>query len=297
MKGVWRFSWIFILGFCFMRVEEDTRGDFLSRMQGALNSLNQLPTGVLLIQKAQLKWNQPDILGLLHYFSWGKASRTNTILTRHFNPQTGRDDQERAITIFLKEDQTAVELALDLAHELVHATSRSDFDPYDFSLTPAKYIYLALEGEGGEIEAVMKECQIGLEWMQHFGVLISRCQAYYRYSGNLGHQGKLWVDQSKVRQDFYRVGKWEADLRRDLGSEVQSFPLLSNHMPKFYSSISQAPYPFVLFHEFQEMNQLACDNSRKRLAGIILSRDSISTLSSEVQIHRDLNRFIKSRCK
>ena len=187
-------------------------------------------------------------------FKWGAASKTDAVLTRHFNPRTGAESRERQVTIFLREGQAFDDLVLDIAHELVHATSRPGWDPYDPRLTPGKYIWAAIEGEGGEVQAVAMECRVGFEVHSRFGAAssaVERCKSYLSSK-------QAGLDEELIRRDFYRVGHWDYELDRKLGPERSLFPLLSRETPKLYSSTGNAPYPVALFREFEEITQIAC---------------------------------------
>ena len=187
------------------------------------------------------------------------------MLTQHYNAKTDQEDRERQVTIYLKKSQSETELLLDLAHELVHAGTRPSFDPYDPTLSLGKYIFAAIEGKGGEVDAVMSECKIGLEISKIQGVSVPRCQNYWPIPGSssLGI-----INRDIVRQDFYRVGKWFAEVSTALGGEMSLFPLLSEESPKLYSSTGHAPYPFALMQKFEEITETACRNSKVRMRSL-----------------------------
>src|SRR6185437_2497140 len=111
-----------------------------NRMQEALEILSRIPTGRGLIDQALTKWNFHDRAELLKMLRWGEVSRTDAVLTRHFNPLTGVEARSREVTITIRQDQKLQDIVLDVAHELTHATERPDWDPYDPSLTAIKYI-------------------------------------------------------------------------------------------------------------------------------------------------------------
>lgn len=250
------------------------------RIRNALDILSHTPTGKLLLSRAQSFWklSRPQELG--QKLKWGAASKTDAVLTRHFNPRTGQESRERQVTVFLRHGQTLDDLVLDIAHELVHATSRPSWDPYDSTLTPGRYIWAAIEGEGGEVKAVAMECQVGFEIKARYGAAAhatDRCRGYVTKStGQAQAQAQarpspdaaldpVPLDEEKIRRDFYRVGHWGRELGEKLGSELALFPLLSRETPRLYSSTGNAPYPIALYREFEEITQIACENSRRRV--------------------------------
>ena len=254
-------------------------------MREALESLWQIPEGEALLSKTLNLWKLNDLGEMSEKLKFDKVSRTDTVLTRHFDPRTKLETREREVTIYLKEDQPRLELILDLVHELVHATARPFFDPYDPSLTSSKYIWLAIEGEGGEVDAVMKECEFAVALSKKFNWSSTRCMTYFNKDGLLKSKNAF---REKVTQDFYKVGKWYSDLTRHFslrsGDEKSLFPHLSSQQPRFFSSTGRSPYPVSLYREFEEITKTACQNSRNRAAKSAV----IASLSGDP--------FISKRC-
>ena len=253
-----------------------------ARFKNIYELLQKGPIAHRILQKVATLWGLKHPSLIVQNLKWGESSRTDTVLTRRFNPQTGVEERERQTTIFLRRDQSDGEIALDLIHELVHAGARPTFDPYDPELTVGKYIWNAIEGEGGEVDAVLAECQVAFELSLKAEASISRCQNYIEKSG-LSHSTHL--SRELVRKDFYRTGKWYSELKENLDSELSLFPLLSQESPQLYSSTGHAPYPAALMEEFHEITEVACVNSRSRLN------------SSQVDQQGIVRRFVQSRCK
>lgn len=222
-----------------------------------LSRLEQSQSGRALVEKAMSTWNLTQKTELLGKLKWGSSSRTDAVLIRRYDVETGLESRERKVTVYLKEHQTLNNTVLDMAHELVHATTRPEWDPYDPTLTPARYIKTSIEGTGGEVEAVLTECQIGAE----LGVsdMTSRCQKY------LGKTRTPFQVNERIRQDFYRVGKWLSEIKSTLGPELSQFPLLSAESPALYSSTGGAPYPASLLEEYRQMTAVACANTKRRM--------------------------------
>jgi hypothetical protein len=222
----------------------------------ALDLIGQTHSGRSLIEKAMQVWGVSDWAAFSSTFEWGKSSRTDTILTRHYDPLTRKEVRQRQMTVYLKEDQSLIDLCLDMTHELVHATARPMFDPYDASLTAGKYIQLQIEGVGGEIDAVMAECQVAAHLRSQYGLETQRCSLSARH---------LPKNREHVKADFYRVGRWYTDLTQRLGAETKTLPQLSGRFPTYLSSTGHAPYPIALLLEYTEMTRIACKNSEIRL--------------------------------
>jgi hypothetical protein len=244
----------------------------------ALTVLQGTPSGQRLLTRALSFWNLNSVSDLSSVLLWGPASKTDAVLTRHFNPTTGEEQRSRRVTIYLRKDQPLEDLTLDLSHELVHATSRPAWDPYDPDLTLQRYLSASIEGTGGEVEAVLLECQVGMELARERGTpLASRCGEYVT-------AGK--ISRRRVVKDFYRVGRWHGPLLRRLGQAKSRFPLLSDENPKLYSSTGRAPYPYSLVEEFDQITQIACENSRRRGAAAADRAPASGTTS----------RFLEKRC-
>jgi hypothetical protein len=227
-----------------------------------LDLLNRTPTGQALITRAQKYWGVTQLSDLKKHLRAGEVSRTDAVLSRHYNPSTGEEIRERQVTVVLKLDQPIEDIVLDLAHEFTHAVSAPSWDPYDPKLTPGKYIWASLEASGGEIDAVVQECQVALEISQLVNSQDStRCSRYHQLNSN--HD---WViDVQSVRKDFYRVGKFLSTVKKRLGEEMAQFPELSGKSPELYSATGSAPYPLALIREYDELNRTACENVRKRV--------------------------------
>lgn len=296
--------------------EARSDGGKLKHMEEVLAILKYSPTGKGLTQKAIRVWKLKNPSALIESFKWGDVSRTDTVLTRHFDPETGREDREREVKVFLKANQSTLDIVLDLAHELIHATARPSFDPYDPGLTAGKYIFSEIEGEGGEVEAVTTECQVGLELSERMGAVARRCEAYMSAQSN--SRGEVvQINREQVRRDFYKVGDWFGKLNQGLGSEAQLFPLLSTDSPLLYSSTGRSPYPVALLKEFEEITEMACNNTKTRLRSVASSETGASkatqlksvvngllkwpsgskTASSVHSAQQNVQDFIRRRCQ
>jgi len=233
-------------------------GDEGAHLAAAVETLRTTPTGSRLLRQAEVLWQVKAPEGLLEHVEPAEVSRTDAILTRQFDPKSRKEERQRQVTIYIRAGQPMENLVLDLAHELVHATSRPSWDPYDPQLTPGRYLFAAIEGEGGEVDAVLAECQVGFELQVTSGPSIKRCQGY------LARVGKK-LSRERIVKDFYASGEWNTRIVERLGEEVHRFPKLSNEEPRLFSSTGKAPYPVALLKEYEALMKTACENSRRRL--------------------------------
>ncbi|MBU6375341.1 MAG: hypothetical protein KGQ59_05055, partial [Bdellovibrionales bacterium] len=100
----------------------------LERLQGAVLILLRSSMGRTLVDSAKALWNVDSEKGLMTYLKWGRVSRTDAVLIRHFDPQSGTEKREREISISLRSSQRLQDVVLDLAHELSHAVSKPVWD-------------------------------------------------------------------------------------------------------------------------------------------------------------------------
>ena len=252
-------------------------------LPAALRLLHSSATGSTLLARAEKAWSVRGDLRLLSFFELGRVSRTDAVLTRHFNTDTGEEKREREITISIRQDQDLQDMVLDMAHELTHATAEPAWDPYDPNLTLGKYIFAALEGPGGEVEAVVSECNVAHEL---FGV-VSRCRRY--------NSGETAVNHGEVKKDFYRVGKFKSAVLAELGTEAVLFPDLSSDRPELYSSTGQSPYPVALVEEFKQLNQIACENVKRRIQAKS-ERSPASAREGSASGASDIHEILSKRC-
>jgi hypothetical protein len=266
--------------------DEQTR----SRIHSAIEVLLRTSTGRTLVSKALKTWSLESPDQLTQVLKPGSTSRTDAVLTRHYSPSTGTESREREVTVYVRQDQSLDNIVLDLAHEMVHATSRPSWDPYDPELTAGVYIKNAIEGAGGEIQAVKTECQVALELAHQYGASMRRCKDY------LSSDSKQ-IDPERIKTDFYKVGKWGEGLSKSLGGDVKMFPKLSTETPRLYSSTGNAPYPAALLQEFQLLTQIACENSKRRVDSSKGRRIASAPERDEHTERDSTSLFLQRRCQ
>jgi hypothetical protein len=243
------------------RVGESTED--MERVQHALLVLARVHSGRIALDRARRAWKLDSNEQLIRYFRWSDVSKTDAVLTRKLNPKSGKEERERKVVIYLRKDQSQEDLLLDIAHELTHASHGPSWDPYDPELTAGEYIYATIEADGGEVDALLMECRVGLELGMAGSSSVERCKRY------LGAESKTLPIRHKVLADFYRVGRWKKEVEGKLGRERVRFPHLSEENAQLFSSTGQAPYPVALIREYEEITQIACENSRRRLDRLV----------------------------
>lgn len=216
------------------------------------------------------------------FIQLGDVSHTDAVIARNFNPKTGKEEIEREVVIHIKRNQNLEDGVLDLAHELVHALSLPQWDPYDPKLTLGQYVFAVIEGDGGEVDAFFNECLTSQELSKALGWKLGRCEEYIK-------DGML--QRELIVKAFYQVGEDKEKVIELLGEEAVKFPQLSALPAKLYSSTGQTPYPNALIQEFKFLNQVACGNTLKRLSSI----EDNPQIDSK-QKHKETLNFLEKRC-
>ncbi len=252
-----------------------------------LAQIQTTPTGKKLIESALAARELKDAQELASIFAWGRISKTDATVKRILDPLTYEERREKTLQISIRRDELPEEILLDAAHELVHATFRPDWDPYQPDWTAAKYIHFSIEGDGGEVQAVQTECQIATELLElkTIKTLPDRCKLYW---------GKNGIEKERVIREFYKLGRWQTELNRFLGEEVSTLPFLAAEEPAFYSSTGDAPYPIALYREFEALTEIACKNSQNR---ILILQPSVEAGNEAAEpLVAFAARFVSKRC-
>ncbi|HTL10896.1 MAG TPA: hypothetical protein VL588_00315 [Bdellovibrionota bacterium] len=256
------------------------------RLDQIVQTLSSVPAGRDILERARKSWGLAQTSQVGNYLRWGQVSKTDAVLTRHFDPTTGKEERNRQVVVYLRRDMPLEETVLDLAHELVHAVEPPLWDPYDPDLTPARYVRVSIEGKGGEADAVVQECRVASNLMPLVNATVrarlsDRCKRYQTPATP--------VDRGLVVKDFYAVGAWKSKLLERLGAEKTALPLITGTEPLLYSSTGRTPYPVALVDEFDQMNEVACANSRRREAA-----GALRSLASGPP--DETSRFLRRRC-
>lgn len=236
--------------------------------------LEKSATGKKILQKAQAKAAK-DGLQIFDVISAGDGSLTDTTLIRRFSPESPEQiEYETRSHVTVNRRLRVIDAVLDLAHELTHYTFRTPFNPYDHQFNLKSFVKSTVEGEGGEVEAFVVECQVLFELYPHESR--QNCQKIIdpitqQLSKNLGVE------------HFYRVGGHMRSFAQEMGDyalKTEDFPHLSQDDALFISSAWGLPYPVAAFKEYVTIMGRACENDQKRLS-IIKNQLSRSPASFE----------------
>jgi hypothetical protein len=230
----------------------------MARIAAAIRLIGATSAGDELLERARALWgDRPEAWLEQGMIREGRVSRTDATLTRSWDASTGVEFREREVVVHLKLDQPLQEISLDLAHELTHAVVQPAWDPYDPELRVENYVRTAIEGPGGEVDAILRECRAAFELEAAGKVAISRCDRYRN-----SYQANGRISREQVTRDFYASGK---SFEKVPESVRRRIPEISMDDPIYFSSTGETPYPLVLVREYETLNEVACSNTRSRL--------------------------------
>jgi hypothetical protein len=234
------------------------RADEDPSLSDAFRLLNGTKSGAEIYERAK-KLEIPMSLGLV--------SKTDMIATRRGEGKKERLQTEIRVIVAMNKDP--VFQALDLAHELTHATEARP-NPFDPKLDPMGYVRSGIEGAGGEASAIRAECAVGKELLQSASrfklklvtrrLIRARCSASWRGENehskwiqsfyNLGHYYSDFLDELKgLKLEPSRFGRWK--------QKVQ------NKSPLFSSAVTHKPYPLALLEEYVEITRKVCGRAKE----------------------------------
>lgn len=153
---------------------------------------------------------------------WGGFS--HTILER----ERGEMSSMR-VSVVLDSNKPDDELLVDLSHEMVHATYIRVSDPSQIRLD--EFLEQEIEGPGGEIPAVLAEC----DWIREETRDKSRQNECAQMS------------TASLRREFYSVGGYE---RHPLFVNIQHYKNIMLSPAVFLASKDSLPYPISLASEY-----------------------------------------------
>lgn len=244
--------------------------------------LEEIPEGRVLVKKAEAK--DPQFRARLNP---GEASFTESTFIRTYSLLDGKEEIILKHEVTLNKHLPLSEAVVDLAHELVHFTEKGMLDPYKKGFALKEFVKQGIEGAGGELFALEKECQVA--W-----ALESKFQNYpkhqlcapYRQANNTFHL-------ERARRDYYSVGLWHSRANSKL---LGSLPI-NDSKTVFTSSYAGKPYPIALTEEFEATKKAACENNRKKFRLIAAQAGTRSPASSLLHRERmELQKYDKEFC-
>lgn len=211
--------------------------------------LESVPEGQKILSEARAK--DPAFLTKIHR---GDVSFTESTFARSYSLLDGKEQIELRHEITISKKLTLSDAVVDLAHELVHFTEKEMLDPYKPGFEMKQFVKRGIEGQGGELSALKRECEVAWALKRKFeGFPRHRlCAPYQKATGGF--------DEAKARQDYYALGRWHDQASAELKKEL---PVTSSPVV-FTSSYARKPYPIALAEEFVATREVACENNRRK---------------------------------
>ncbi len=253
--------------------------------------LSKSQTGKKIIQAAAAKARSQQ-QSLKDVLIVGESSLTDTTLVRRFVP-TKPDEvtYESKSVVYLNRHLSVIDGLLDLAHELTHFNERQAFNPYRVNFTLKEFIASTVEGQGGEVEAYLSECQVLSELYPSLIRDRSNCANVMEADGKLSRE--------KGIAHFYRIGGHMQQMQEELGRyriPASDFPRLSGDAPIFISSAYGLPYPIAAVKEYTSIMGKACENDRKRLSLLEMRASREPASEQQKLVWQRMTQFFKIRC-
>jgi hypothetical protein len=222
--------------------------------------LGRSPTGERLIKEASYKASRMGMT-LTDVVKVGDSSLTDTTLVRKFSPHSPEHVvYESRSVVTIARHLSWDDAILDLAHELTHFIYRGHFNPYSEQFNAKDFIKSTIEGEGGEVQAFLTECQVLRELFSNRVQSRSHCQKIQTSQGEFSF--------TKAVELFYHLGPYYGGLMEELKKRQihSSFKDLKDEKIKFISSAYGTPYPVAALMEYELVLNKVCENDKKRLA-------------------------------
>jgi hypothetical protein len=233
--------------------------------------LGSVPEGQKILSEARAK--DPDFLAKVHR---GEVSFTESTFARSYSLLDGKEQIELKHEITISKKLSLSDAVVDLAHELVHFTEKEMLDPYKPGFELKQFVKRGIEGQGGELSALKRECEVAWALKRKFeGFPSHRLCAPYQSAGG-------GFDEAKALRDYYALGRWFGGASAELKAEL---PVTSGKVV-FTSSYAGKPYPVALAEEFVATREVACANNRRKYKLIAAQADSGRSPASLLQRER-----------
>lgn len=233
--------------------------------------LESVPEGQKILAEARAK--DPEFLAKIHR---GGVSFTESTFARSYSLLDGKEQIELRHEITINQKLALSDAVVDLAHELVHFTEKEMLDPYKAGFELRQFVKRGIEGQGGELSALKRECEVAWALKRKFeGFPKHRLCAPYQSAGG-------GFDEARALSDYYALGRWFGSASAELKAELP----VSKEAVVFTSSYAGKPYPVALAEEFAATREVACANNRRKYKMIAAQAGNGRAPASQLQKER-----------
>jgi hypothetical protein len=253
-----------------------------SKLTRAFELLAQTKTGAAELKRA--KEMHIEIIA-------GKVSKTDVSVTR--SVQGDHENFQFLTKVIVDQEKEPVFQALDLAHELVHATEAKS-NPFDPNLDATTYVKHGIEGAGGEAQAIANECAVGKELVEANVSLQMKPEMIQLIKVRCGFVWKTAANPSRWNQSFYFMGQYYdqfmknvLSLNVDKKTKQAWFDKVEMKSPMFASAVAHKPYPLALLEEYVSITHTVCDRAKnfkvgRKIASLSLLKERCSAVGTEL---------------
>lgn len=223
---------------------------FGAELDELIGALESVPEGAKLLQEVRAK--NPKFR---EHLRLGNASLTESTFSRSYSLFDGREEIRVRHEITVNQKLRLAESVVDLAHELVHFSQKEMLDPYKEGFELQEFVRRGIEGPGGELDALARECLVAWDLERHYPKFPRHhlCAPFRTAKGGFHRE--------KARRAYYAVGQWMKEVRPALR---KGFPEIHGGRVVFTSSYARKPYPVALTEEYESTRKTACENNRRK---------------------------------
>ena len=237
--------------------------DATNALEKLTHLLAHSPRGKEILNKAKSK-AASEGMSLSKILFPGEKSYTDITLIRKFSKNNPQDIQYQSLLkVFINRNLSIQDAIMDMAHELIHYAFRDSFNPYRKNFNLKDFIFSTIEGEGGEVDAYMAECEVFFE-------------LFYKPIQNKTHchltlnRTTQRPDRSKTTELFYRLGSHYHHFLNKVKRHHNVPPSFMKHISPKHTLLMNAtydlPYPIAAIREYESILKKTCENELKRIS-------------------------------
>ena len=253
--------------------QNESQENVINVIEDALKLLSSTPTGARIIAEARAALSSHKSLTDVIKFPSPESAIGASI---EFNPENPEQSLVE-YTIYIKQYENSFEVILALAHELTHFTYANL--PYLFSSTSpmnaSEYIVRQIEGQGGEVDAKLAECQILRELPLMFTT--DFCQSSTDEMGNL--------DRERAVKLFYKIGPYYDIFVEDLQRKYPTLDI-SAALPHLSSETTFLPPLISSYEQYWQQKHRACS----------MYQEFLQTMDPASQGHTRIRALFDTHC-
>lgn len=221
--------------------------------------MESVPEGKRIIKEARER--DPDLLAKIHR---GDVSFTESTFARSYSLLDGKEQMGAQARDHFKPPLETRRCGGGSRSRAVHFSEKEMLDPYKPGFELKQFVKRGIEGQGGELSALERECEVAWALRRKYPSFPRHrlCVPYQAEGGGFNRKRAL--------EDYYALGEWFANAPKAL---IEQLPV-TNRRVVFTSSYARKPYPVALAEEYAATREVACANNRRKYKLIAAQADS-----------------------